>query len=190
MSSNKVEPENSEDSNSSKVPIAGEDINAKSDEPLPPAYNDIASTYPPVAASGVQNTAFSEPAPAQPAVTGQPATTVQVVTAPPVATGVIVQQPMMLGTLPCQTTCPYCSSLVSLSEIYPKASITFLIIKFQTITRTQYVTGPFTWMVCGGIFLFVCCLGCCLIPFCCNDCKDVHHHCSNCGRLISVQPRM
>ena len=124
MSSIEVQPENGIDptGETGKVPIAGENINDKADEPLPPAYNDI-SSIPPVSgsgATGVQNTAFSEPTPVQNSVTNQTAATVvtqsHVVAAP--AAAVIVQQPMMLGTLPCQTSCPYCSTLVSSSN-YP-----------------------------------------------------------------------
>merc|ERR1711868_55773 len=171
MTSIEVQPENVTDEKGA-IPIAGENISSKADEPPPPAYNDVSKSSPPVAASGVENAAFSQPTLAQPTVIGQPATTTAttVTVAQPMVAGVIVQQPMMLGHLPCQTTCPFCSS--------------------TTITRTQHVPGTFTWLVCGGIFLSVCCLGCCLIPFCCNDCKDTDHYCQNCGRLIAKQQRM
>ena len=121
MSSIEVQPEKGEDptEDTGKVPIAGENISGKADEPLPPAYNDISAVPPVAGTSGVQNTAFSEPTPVQTSVTNQTAATVvtqsHVVAAP--AAAVIVQQPMTLGNFPCQTTCPYCSTLVSSSKI-------------------------------------------------------------------------
>eukprot|EP01084_Bolivina_argentea_P263656 446332_1 len=55
-----------------------------------------------------------------------------------------------------------------------------------TQTRTQYVTGLATWAVAGGVCLVGCWLGCCLIPFCIDDLKDVEHRCSVCGTFVGA----
>ena len=51
----------------------------------------------------------------------------------------------------------------------------------MTIMNTQSGTGTIT------ISIILCCIGCwlcCWIPFCCDDCKDKIHNCSNCGRVV------
>lgn len=59
------------------------------------------------------------------------------------------------------------------------------------ITQTEYETGGATWILFGIICLlggWVFCL--CLIPFCINDLKDVHHKCPNCKAHIATCRRM
>ena len=52
----------------------------------------------------------------------------------------------------------------------------------HTITTAE--TGLGTWLVCGGLCLLGCNLGCCFIPFCINDAKDIKHTCANCGTFV------
>ncbi|KAH3764872.1 lipopolysaccharide-induced tumor necrosis factor-alpha factor [Pelomyxa schiedti] len=56
-------------------------------------------------------------------------------------------------------------------------------------TKLHYNTGLFTWVVAGVICLFAP-LGCCFIPFCLEDCKDVEHHCHSCHKHVGTYQRM
>ncbi|XP_053550298.1 lipopolysaccharide-induced tumor necrosis factor-alpha factor homolog [Bombina bombina] len=58
------------------------------------------------------------------------------------------------------------------------------------VTRTEYKTGLLTWAVFGGLILFGCWLGCCLIPFCVDSCKDVDHFCPNCNHHLQKYRRL
>ena len=68
------------------------------------------------------------------------------------------------GKFPVQVTCPNC-----------KASIE---------TRVDSHTGIIQWLTAGGICLIGCWLGCCLIPLCVDDWRDVDHFCPNCNALV------
>eukprot|EP00026_Physarum_polycephalum_P019656 Phypoly_transcript_21775.p1 GENE.Phypoly_transcript_21775~~Phypoly_transcript_21775.p1 ORF type:complete len:180 (+),score=31.63 Phypoly_transcript_21775:30-569(+) len=57
-------------------------------------------------------------------------------------------------------------------------------------TRVEFVNGTLTWLAAGGICLIGCWLGCCLIPFAVDGCKDVEHHCGSCQRVIGVYRRI
>merc|ERR1712228_905479 len=57
-------------------------------------------------------------------------------------------------------------------------------------TRTTPVAGLGTWVVAGGICLFGCWAGCCLIPFCVDDMKDIEHRCSQCGSFLGTKKFM
>merc|ERR1711953_189307 len=91
---------------------------------------------------------------------------------PPVVQVVHTQQvvhtkPAPFGRDPVPTVCPHCSQTVT--------------------TKTEYKNGLATWLICGGCALFGCWLGCCLIPFCVNDMKDVVHECPKCGKVITTK---
>ncbi|VDN99449.1 unnamed protein product [Rodentolepis nana] len=55
-------------------------------------------------------------------------------------------------------------------------------------TSTEFVTGPCTHIsaavisTCNVNYLFWC--GCCLIPYCVDDCMDVLHKCPHCQREL------
>ncbi|CAH8594938.1 unnamed protein product [Schistosoma turkestanicum] len=55
-----------------------------------------------------------------------------------------------------------------------------------TVTRTTYHVGVLTWLMAVLIFLCGGVLGCFLIPFFTNCCKDVKHECPFCGTEIGV----
>lgn len=38
--------------------------------------------------------------------------------------------------------------------------------------------------------LTMCTLGYCCVPFCLDDCKDVHHHCPECRHVLGVYKRV
>ncbi|KAK7443009.1 hypothetical protein BaRGS_00040483 [Batillaria attramentaria] len=57
-------------------------------------------------------------------------------------------------------------------------------------TSTHYTVGLMTWAACGGIVFFGFWMGCCLIPFCINGCKDVIHTCPNCNREVGRHNRL
>nr|XP_027203607.1 lipopolysaccharide-induced tumor necrosis factor-alpha factor homolog [Dermatophagoides pteronyssinus] len=74
---------------------------------------------------------------------------------------VVVQEQ---GFVPIRMVCPYCHSKV--------------------LTEIRYKDGLLTYILCCGLVLFGCWLGCCLIPFCVPSLKDVEHYCPECGELI------
>lgn len=88
---------------------------------------------------------------------------------PPGQTTVVVQPtPMIVQAFretPVQTRCPHCQA--------------------DVVTGTTYESGSLTWVACVALCVFGCDLGCCLIPFCVDSCKDVVHHCPNCQQVIA-----
>merc|ERR1712004_154983 len=69
---------------------------------------------------------------------------------------------------------------------YP-ANITCQYCRQQITTTTTKENGLLTWLACGGICLFGCWLGCCLIPFCVDGCEDTIHECGSCKRNVGVK---
>ncbi|XP_052791286.1 lipopolysaccharide-induced tumor necrosis factor-alpha factor homolog [Mya arenaria] len=57
-------------------------------------------------------------------------------------------------------------------------------------TTTSFETGTCAYLWCIGLCLIGCDMGCCLLPFCCDACKDVVHSCPNCNQVISRYSRM
>ncbi|XP_045212812.2 LITAF domain-containing protein-like isoform X7 [Mercenaria mercenaria] len=60
----------------------------------------------------------------------------------------------------------------------------------DVVTSTYYETGTLTWVACFVIAIVGCWLGCCLIPFCMDACKDVVHQCPNCHQQVGRYNRM
>ncbi|GAA48275.1 lipopolysaccharide-induced tumor necrosis factor-alpha factor homolog [Clonorchis sinensis] len=60
----------------------------------------------------------------------------------------------------------------------------------KVITTVQYVNGACTWLACTGIFFIGGVLGCCLIPFFVNTCKDAKHICPVCNTELGIYKRL
>jgi len=75
---------------------------------------------------------------------------------------------MPIGHHPVHVVCPHCSTYVQ--------------------TRVVKNAGLCTWLSCLGLACVGCVYGCCLIPFCVDDCKDSKHYCPSCGALIASRP--
>ncbi|KAH8867087.1 Lipopolysaccharide-induced tumor necrosis factor-alpha factor like [Schistosoma japonicum] len=90
---------------------------------------------------------------------------------------VVVEQPCPInnnvsfipGPSPAVILCPYCRKEIT--------------------TRVDYKTGILTWVGCFGIFLVGGIFGCCLIPFCCDSCKDADHYCPLCNHYLGLYRR-
>ncbi|XP_004918000.1 lipopolysaccharide-induced tumor necrosis factor-alpha factor homolog isoform X3 [Xenopus tropicalis] len=60
----------------------------------------------------------------------------------------------------------------------------------RIITRLQYSVGLFSWILFAVFMFFGCWLGCCIIPFVMDRCKDVDHYCPSCNYLLHKYKRM
>lgn len=133
----------------------------------PPPYNEKGQQPPPPASYNPSQPGYPPPQTgaypqAQPGYSAQGTTVV--VAAPPVfAVQIFREQPVRMK-------CPHCSS--------------------DIVTSITYETGTLTWVICGVLILFGLWLGCCLIPFCINGCKDCVHHCPNCRQMVGKYNRM
>ncbi|XP_014648943.1 PREDICTED: lipopolysaccharide-induced tumor necrosis factor-alpha factor homolog [Ceratotherium simum simum] len=76
----------------------------------------------------------------------------------------------MGSAMPIRSTCPYCGNYI--------------------VTTTTPVAGILTWLLCAGLFLCGCILGCCLIPFCVDRLMDVKHTCPVCQRELFRYQRL
>ncbi|XP_063726337.1 lipopolysaccharide-induced tumor necrosis factor-alpha factor homolog [Symsagittifera roscoffensis] len=114
------------------------------------------------------DTKGAAPPPAPPNVAPYPgqsqphATTVNVAVMSPNAYGVN----RSLGSYSAQVNCQHCHAYVS--------------------TNVHYETGTLAWLLCLGLCCVGCDLGCCLIPFCVDQCKDAYHTCPNCNASIGT----
>merc|ERR1711931_540158 len=88
----------------------------------------------------------------------------------PVPVVQVVQAQPVLSFDPSMVTCPFCQQNVQ--------------------TQVNYETGLLTYLAAGGLLLFGCWLGCCLIPCCINDCKDAQHTCPSCHKIIGIKKRI
>jgi len=113
---------------------------------------------------------------------------------PPQQPGTFVQQPPGYQCLPGQPGVPVVGTtiLVTTGPQNSRAPTNCICPKCQQniVTQVSYETGSAAWILFGIICLlggWVFCL--CLIPFCINDLKDVHHTCPNCKHLIAICKR-
>ncbi|XP_070269865.1 lipopolysaccharide-induced tumor necrosis factor-alpha factor homolog [Myotis yumanensis] len=79
-------------------------------------------------------------------------------------TAVFSGVPMLATPVPISYLCLYCGNYV--------------------ITVTTPIPGILTWLLCTGLFMFGCILGCCLFPFCVDSLMDVSHTCPVCRREL------
>jgi len=94
---------------------------------------------------------------------------------PPTYQTVPPTQPLMgfrpiWGEVPQRHTCQFCNNNV--------------------VTEVVYESGGMTWLLAGGLCLFGCWLGCCLIPFGIDGCKDVVHICPHCHNTVGRKNRL
>ncbi|KAK2185134.1 hypothetical protein NP493_245g00003 [Ridgeia piscesae] len=82
-------------------------------------------------------------------------------------TTIVVQE---FRNTPVQTVCPFCQATI--------------------ITAIEYNVGCLTWLLAVVIVIVGCPLGCCLVPFFMDGCKDVVHTCPNCHQQISRWGRL
>ncbi|XP_069590118.1 lipopolysaccharide-induced tumor necrosis factor-alpha factor homolog isoform X4 [Ranitomeya imitator] len=132
-------------------------------------------TSPPYAVGGAQNPGVGGAYPPPPSyglggvqplgVGGGPQTTV--VTAP--VTSIVIIRTSFADT-PVTCSCPVCHQSI--------------------VTRTEPKSGLLTWLIAGSLILLGCWLGCCLIPFFVDGCKDVDHYCPSCNHHISKYKRI
>lgn len=131
----------------------------------PPGYQQA----PPPGPTGAYPVGQNMPPPPSYPYQGPPSGYAPVPPQPVVGTTVVVQH--QFGMIPASCTCPNCHQNV--------------------VTRTEYETGLFTWLLVGIIFLcggWIFCL--CLLPFCIDSLKDVRHICPNCNHAIYYHKRM
>ena len=76
------------------------------------------------------------------------------------------QPKRIFSKYPTELICQHCNALV--------------------VTEPRAVVGSTAWLVCFFCIIFGLWLGCCLIPFCIDACKDFHHDCPNCKKTIEI----
>ncbi|KAL2087016.1 hypothetical protein ACEWY4_018075 [Coilia grayii] len=151
------------------------EIMEKNSEPPPyPADPGSGAAYPPYPPP----TGPAHPPPTQYGVNQPVQTQVGPAHPPPIQYGVnqpvqtqvvtVIGQPM-LTDVPGQMQCPQCQQ--------------------EIVTQIRHTSGLLTWLLCGGMFLFLC-WPCSFIPFCVDGCKDVEHSCPNCHRLLYRYKRL
>ncbi|XP_038942976.2 lITAF domain-containing protein isoform X1 [Rattus norvegicus] len=69
-----------------------------------------------------------------------------------------------------QIICPYCGNFIT--------------------TVANPIPGLLTWLLCSGLFVFGCFLGCCLLPFCMQSLMDVVHSCPMCRQELFYYRRL
>ena len=81
-----------------------------------------------------------------------------------------VQPRRIVSRHPTSVVCPHCNT--------------------EVVTQPRAEVGLITWAIAGVLILMGLVLGCCLIPFFVDECKDCYHDCPNCRRTIEVYKPM
>jgi len=89
---------------------------------------------------------------------------------PAVVTTTVVVTPAQLPASPVTMQCPNCHAHIT-TEVTP-------------------TNGLLVWLCVIGLLLIGCWLGCCLIPLCVDDLKDVEHRCPQCRAYIGIKKRL
>ncbi|CAF1403066.1 unnamed protein product [Rotaria magnacalcarata] len=80
-------------------------------------------------------------------------------------------QPLLaLGQTSVECTCTNCHSLVK--------------------TRVKHTSGLLVWLLAIILFFLGCVCGCCLIPFCVPEIKNIQHYCPRCKVLLGEYRRL
>ncbi|EKX50483.1 hypothetical protein GUITHDRAFT_151166, partial [Guillardia theta CCMP2712] len=59
--------------------------------------------------------------------------------------------------------------------------------KQEDFSANHYEHTPLSWTSAGILCAMGCWLGCCLIPFCLDNLKNVRHTCPSCGRVVGLR---
>eukprot|EP01084_Bolivina_argentea_P062849 114883_1 len=89
----------------------------------------------------------------------------------PIPTQQYAQQPQVIVVQPNPGAVPLPTQIVSRHSQQMLCSRCGIVVP----TVVSHSAGLATWAVAGGLCLFGCWLGCCLIPFCVDDLQDVEH---------------
>ncbi|MEE6512428.1 hypothetical protein FKM82_019415 [Ascaphus truei] len=166
----------------------------------PPPYSqggmESFCPYPPPYAPPSVTTTFLQPQPtagmaiSMPSAPPYPAVSTMTTT---------TQHHIVVGNRPAPTTqatvigmqaAPVNTILVTSSFLGTPVSTVCIYCRQYVITRVSYTTGALPWLICAGLAVLGCWLGCCLIPFCIDDIKDVNHFCPNCNQLIAKHKKL
>ncbi|KAJ3044243.1 hypothetical protein HK097_001550, partial [Rhizophlyctis rosea] len=60
----------------------------------------------------------------------------------------------------------------------------------EVTTKAKLEDGLCVWLSAGACLAVGCWLGCCFIPFCVDELKDVEHHCPNCNALVGKNKKI
>lgn len=115
--------------------------------------------------------------------------------APPMAQGAVVQPAVAQGAVVQPVAAQPATVFVQQQVVqqvvqqpvfYGRRSVTITCPTHGTPSHTNMVAEPGlgTWLLCLGLCCIGCDLGCCFIPFCVDDAKDIKHHCANCGTFV------
>jgi lipopolysaccharide-induced tumor necrosis factor-alpha factor len=58
---------------------------------------------------------------------------------------------------------------------------------YNGLTKCETHNSTRAYVGCLLLSLIGCNLGCCLIPFCMEDCKNAEHHCNSCGKEVAYK---
>ncbi|XP_036407995.1 lipopolysaccharide-induced tumor necrosis factor-alpha factor homolog isoform X1 [Megalops cyprinoides] len=99
-----------------------------------------------------------------------PVPDIMVAPPPPMPAPQVILDPKNLPAHPSQTQCPSCHQFIT-TEIITKV-------------------GTVTWLACIMSAMLGCVAGCCFIPFCISNFKDIIHQCPKCRTKIHTIPKL